>query len=229
MMQGCDPRSHSHAVDASFIKSAAELADKSAGFISPHPNFGCVIAAGKVVGEGYLYAQGTTPAEVQAVEAAGVCCQDATAYLNMEPGDCHGEHTAVSALVKSGIKRVVIGIRHPLNHLRGSAIQALRSEGVQVDVLGEDLQSDIVEEARKSCLLVNGPLIIRAASKVPYSVLKYAMTLDGKIATTSGHASWISSKLSRCRVFELRGRSDAVIVGGNTVRKDSMGLSCLFH
>lgn len=215
----------SHALDASYIKRAAELADKSAGFTSPHPNYGCVIAAGKVAGEGYLYAQGTTPAEVQAVEAAGAWCRDATAYLNMEPGDCHGELTAVSALVKSGIKRVVVGIRHPLKHLRGSAIQALRSEGVQVDVLGENLQSDILEEARKSCLLVNGPLIIRAAYQVPYSVLKYAMTLDGKIATNSGHASWISSKLSRCRVFELRGRSDAVIVGGNTVRKDNPRLT----
>jgi len=94
--------SSSHAIDASFIRRAAELADKSACFTSPHPNFGCVIAAGagKVVGEGYLYAQGTTPAEVQAVEAAGAFCRDATAYLNMEPGDCHGEHTAVSALVK---------------------------------------------------------------------------------------------------------------------------------
>lgn len=217
----------SHAIDVSFIKRAAELADKSAGFTSPHPNFGCVISAGaeKVVGEGYLYAEGTTPAEVQAVEAAGAFCRDATAYLNMEPGDCHGEHTAVSALVKAGIKRVVIGMRHPLEHLRGSAIQALRSEGVQVDVLGEDLQSDVAEEALKSCLLVNAPLVIRASSRVPYSVLKYAMTLDGKIATSSGHSSWISSKESRCHVSELRGRSDAVIVGGNTVRKDNPRLT----
>lgn len=169
----------SHAVDAYYIKRAVELADKSAGFSSPHPNFGCIIEAGRVVGEGYLYAQGTTSAEVQAVEAAGDWCRGATAYLNMEPGDCHGEHTAVSALVQAGLKRVVVGMRHPSKHLRGSAIQALRSEGIQVDVLGEDLQSDVVEEALKSCLLVNAPLVVRAASQVPYSVFKYAMTLDG--------------------------------------------------
>ncbi|XP_021734368.1 riboflavin biosynthesis protein PYRR, chloroplastic-like [Chenopodium quinoa] len=215
----------SHSVDAYYIKRAVELADKSAGFSSPHPNFGCVIEAGRIVGEGYLYAQGTTAAEVQAVEAAGEWCRGATAYLNMECGDCHGERTAVSALVQAGVKRVVVGMRHPLKHLRGGAIQALRSEGIHVDVLGEDLQSDVAEEALKSCLLVNAPLVVRAASHVPYSVLKYAMTLDGKIATNKGHSVWISSNLSRCRVLELRGRSDAIIVGGNTVRNDNPRLT----
>lgn len=112
-----------------------------------------------------------------------------------------------------------------MQHLRGSAIRALRSEELQVDVLGEDLQSKTIEEALKSCLLVNAPLLYRAASRVPFSVLKYAMTLDGKIAASSGHASWISSKKSRSRVFELRGRSDAVIVGGNTVRMDNPRLT----
>lgn len=95
---------NSHALDASYIQRAAVLADKSAGHTSPHPNFGCVIVtpAGKVAGEGYLYAQGTKPAEVQAVEAAGGRdrCQGATAYLNMEPGDCYGDRAAVSALIQ---------------------------------------------------------------------------------------------------------------------------------
>lgn len=94
--------SHSHALDAGYIRRAAHLADKSAGFTSPHPNFGCVIAtpSGDVAGEGYLYAQGTSPAEVQAVTSAGESCRGATAYLNMEPGDCDGDSTAVSALLQ---------------------------------------------------------------------------------------------------------------------------------
>ncbi|XP_009778198.1 riboflavin biosynthesis protein PYRR, chloroplastic [Nicotiana sylvestris] len=219
-----------HALDSLYIKRAAELADKSAGFTAPHPNFGCVIAhpnngGGTVVGEGYLYAEGTIPAEVQAVEAAVERCRGATAYLNMEPGDCHSNSSAVSALIKAGISRVVIGIRNPLQHLRGNAIHALRSEGLQVDVLGEDTQNKIIEDAVKSCLFVNAPLLYRAACQVPFSVLKYAMTLDGKISASSGHASWISSKKSRTRVFEMRGRSDAVIVGGNTVRRDNPRLT----
>ncbi|KAJ8773060.1 hypothetical protein K2173_028237 [Erythroxylum novogranatense] len=215
------------AEDATFIKRAAQLADKSAGFTSPHPNFGCIIAtpSGKIAGEGFLYAQGTKPAELLAVEVAGESSRGSTAYLNMEPGDCHGDHTAVSALVQAGVSRVVIGIRHPLSHLQGNAVRALRSQGLQVDVLQEDLKSKIFEEARKACLLVNAPLIHRAASRVPFSLLKYAMTLDGKIAASSGHAAWISSRESRNRVFELRGRSDAIIVGGNTLRRDNPRLT----
>ncbi|KAJ0807645.1 putative 5-amino-6-(5-phosphoribosylamino)uracil reductase [Helianthus annuus] len=220
---------HHHALDASYIQRAAELSDKSACFTAPHPNFGCVIAttttSGKVFGEGYLYAEGAKPAEVHAVEAAGEYCRGATAYVNMEPGDCHGDYTAVSALIKAGISRVVIGMRHPLQHLRGKAIHTLRNEGLQVDVLGEDIRSGSIEDALKACRVVNAPLLYRSASRVPFSVLKYAMTLDGKLAASSGHASWISSKKSRSRVFELRGRSDAVIVGGNTVRKDNPRLT----
>ncbi|THU49260.1 hypothetical protein C4D60_Mb06t07680 [Musa balbisiana] len=214
------------AEEAALLRRAAEVADLSAGHTSPHPNFGCVIArGGDVVGEGFLYAQGTKCAELQAVEKAGGLARGATAYLNMEPGDCYSDHTAVSSLVQAGISRVVIGLRHPLQHLRGKAIQSLRSESVQVDVLGEDLQSKTFEDALKSCLMVNAPLLYRAAFRVPFSVLKYAMTLDGKIATMSGHASWISSKVSRGRVFELRGRSDAIVVGGNTVRRDDPQLT----
>ncbi|KAK3435398.1 hypothetical protein EUGRSUZ_C00113 [Eucalyptus grandis] len=221
-----------HAQEAALVRRAAELADKSAGFTSPHPNVGCLVVSGgggggggDVAGEGYLYAQGTKPAEVQAVEAAGERCRGGTAFLNLEPGDCHGDRTAVSALVQAGITRVVIGMRHPLQHLRGNAIRTLRGQGLQVDVFGEDLQSKIIEEAQKACRIVNAPLVYKAASRVPFSVLKYAMTLDGKIAASSGHAAWISSKKSRSRVFELRGRSDAIVVGGNTVRRDNPRLT----
>ncbi|XP_021314969.1 riboflavin biosynthesis protein PYRR, chloroplastic isoform X1 [Sorghum bicolor] len=229
------PASHSsHANDALLLRRAADVADRSAGLTSPHPNFGCVIARPQpntdstdswVVGEGFLYAQGTPCAELLAAQEAGEHACGSTAYLNLEPGDCFGDNTAVGSLVQAGITRVVVGLRHPLKHLRGKAIQALRSEGIQVDVVGEDLQSKLFEEALKSCLTVNAPLLYRAAFHVPFSVLKYAMTADGKIAASSGHASWISGKASRGRVFELRGRSDAVIVGGNTVRFDDPRLT----
>lgn len=90
--------------EAGLVRRAAEVADLSAGRTSPHPNFGCVIARGvDVVGEGFLYAQGTKCAELQAVEMAGALARGATAYLNMEPGDCYSDHTAVSSLVQVGI------------------------------------------------------------------------------------------------------------------------------
>ncbi|KAA0038249.1 hypothetical protein IC582_003602 [Cucumis melo] len=219
--------STSHLFEATFIRRAAEIADKSAGFTAPHPNYGCIIttSSGDVAGEGFLYGQGTESAELQAVQAAGERCRGATAFLNLESSDSPSDNTAVAALVQAGIERVVVGMRHPLQHLRGNAVKALRSQGVLVDVLGEELKSRAVEEARKACLLVNAPLICKASSRVPFSVLKYAMTLDGKIAASSGHAAWISSVSSRQRVFQLRGRSDAVIVGGNTVRQDDPRLT----
>ncbi|XP_020578701.1 riboflavin biosynthesis protein PYRR, chloroplastic [Phalaenopsis equestris] len=220
----CSAASAAH--DNALLIRAAEVADYSAGHTAPHPNFGCVIARNdEVVGEGFLYAQGTKCAELQAVEAAGELARGATAYLNMEPGDCYADQTPVSSLVQAGISRVVVGIRHPLGHLRGKAINFFRNEGVRVDVVGEDLPCKKMEKALRSCLLVNAPLLYRAAFHVPFSVLKYAMTLDGKIAAISGDASWVSSRLSRGRVFELRGRSDAIVVGGNTVRQDDPRLT----
>ncbi|KAG0489309.1 hypothetical protein HPP92_008120 [Vanilla planifolia] len=200
------------ASDNVLLLRAAEVSDLSAGFSAPHPNFGCVIAhGGEVVGEGFLYAQGTKCAELQAVEVAGELARGATAYLNMEPGDCHADPTPVASLVQAGISRVVIGIRHPLGHLRGKAINSLRSEGVRVEVVGEELSSKKLEKALNSCLVVNAPLLYRAAFHVPFSVLKYAMTLD---------ASFLGAEF-----FELRGRSDAIVVGGNTVRRDDPRLT----
>uniref|UniRef100_A0A0E0G6I2 Riboflavin biosynthesis protein PYRR, chloroplastic n=2 Tax=Oryza TaxID=4527 RepID=A0A0E0G6I2_ORYNI len=181
------PRAASHAHDAVLLRRAADAADRSAGLTSPHPNFGCVIARPQletdnaeawVVGEGFLYAQGTPCAELLAAQEAGEHARGATAYLNLEPGDCYGDSTAVSTLVQAGITRVVVGLRHPLKHLRGKAIQSLRNEGIQVDVVGEDLHSKLFKEALKSCLIVNAPLLYRAAFRVPFSVLKYAMTAD---------------------------------------------------
>lgn len=214
-------------VDTQFLLRAAQLADSSAGCTAPHPNSACVIARGPaVVAEAFLYGQGTVSAEVQACHKAGGDARGATAYLNLEPGDCHGDDGGVLALKEAGVSRVVVGLRHPLQHFRGKAINALRSANTRVDVLGEQLRrSTAVEEALKACLEVNAPLLYRAAFKIPFSTLKYAMTLDGKIAASTGHAAWISSKMSRQRVFATRGRSDAIIVGGNTVRRDNPNLT----
>lgn len=209
--------------DADHLLRAAKIADRSGGLTAPHPNFGCVIAQGaKVVGEGYLYAHGSKSAEIQAVESARELAKGATAYLNLEPHVTE----AVSALCEGGIDRIVVGLRNPVREAKGKAIEALRSAGKRVDIWGEAEISGIeAKEAAKACREVNAPILYRSALGIPFSVLKYAMTVDGKIAASSGHAAWVSGPASRELVLELRSRSDAVVVGGNTLRRDDPQLT----
>jgi diaminohydroxyphosphoribosylaminopyrimidine deaminase/5-amino-6-(5-phosphoribosylamino)uracil reductase len=91
-----------------------------AGVTAPHPNAACILVnpSGQVVGSACHRAQGTTPSEVLAVQQARDAARGATAYLNLETGDCHGDESAVAALVGAGVPRVVVGLRHPLAHLR---------------------------------------------------------------------------------------------------------------
>ncbi|CAG9463316.1 unnamed protein product [Pedinophyceae sp. YPF-701] len=217
--------------DIEHLLRAAQLSDENAGITGPHPNAACVIVGpgGEVAGSASQRANGAPSAEVLATRAADGQGQGGVAYVNLEPGDCHGEAAAVRALLASGVSRVVVGMRHPMRHSRGEAIAALRGAGLTVSVLGEaavapGLEGDAAG-ARKKCLRANEALLLRAWSGRPFSVLKYAMTLDGKIATASGHAAWVSSAQSRAQVFDLRGRSAAVIVGGNTVRRDNPRLT----
>lgn len=231
--------------DCRYLASAAKLSESAAGITQPHPNAACILVGpdGRELSSAYQRAQGTTSAEVLAVAAAGPAARGATAYLNLESGDCHGEVAALDALVRGGVSRVVVGMRHPLQHLRSKAVAALRANGVRVDVLtdavrlgggvgsltqsfSEDEEGpSTASEALSACLAANEALLHRAALRRPLSVLKYAMTLDGKIATSMGHSAWVSSSQSRALVFEMRARSDAVIVGGNTVRRDDPRLT----
>ncbi|GJP50996.1 hypothetical protein CLOM_g10149 [Closterium sp. NIES-68] len=218
-----DPR----AVDRAMLQRAVQLATSSAGLTAPHPFAGCVLRRdGRVVAETWLHAQGTASAEKQAVEAAGEAARGATAYLNLEPGDCHGDDSAVYALIQAGVSRVVVGLLNPLPHHHGRAVAMLRQAGVAVDVLGEgELAHPDMHDVARSCRLVNEALLFRADTGLPFSILKYAMTLDGKIAASTGHAAWVTSREARQRVFDVRSLSDAIIVGGNTVRRDNPRLT----
>lgn len=132
------------------------------------------------------------------------------------------------ALIASGVRRVVIGLRHPVTVLRGTAIDALRSAGIIVSVLGESpcvASQEALETADAAVLTANEPLLHVAALGRPLGVLKYAMTLDGKIAASSGHSAWVSGPDSRQQVFKTRANSHAVIVGGQTVRRDDPRLT----
>lgn len=200
------------------------------GLTQPHPNAGCVLVdeAGRPVGEGWQLAQGTESAESAAARAAGGAAAGGTAYLCLEPGDCHGDAAAVRALLAARVSRAVIGLRHPLQHLRSAALRALRDGGMHCTVLGEARTAappGAEAAAAAACAGANEALLHRAALRRPLGLLKYAMTLDGKIATAQGHSAWVSSPESRARVFEARAASDAVVVGGQTVRRDNPRLT----
>jgi len=219
--------------DEAYLIEACELAKSSMTRTEPHPYQGCVLVAPAGAVEtgreehtysGSLWAQGCESAEVIAAREAGDKARGGTAYLNMECGDCDGDDAAVRALLEAGIARCVIGMRHPLPHFRGKAIEALRAAGVVVEILEEEDQ-DGAGVVCETVYATNESLLHRAANERPMGVLKYAMTMDGKIAATSGHSAWVSSKDSRQIVFATRASVNAVIVGGQTVRRDNPQLT----
>ena len=218
--------------ECEIVRAMCALAMSSEGASAPHPLSACAItdANGTTrVARGHE-GQGSTRAEIACVEALvrdGVDVRGGTACVNLEPvhGEVAGETRAVEALVTAGVRRVVVGMLHPLPGLRGRAVKAMRERGIVVDVL-DARASGLEGEVAASCRETNEALLYRVATGLPYSVYKYAMTLDGKIATDNGHSSWVTGAEARERVFRERKRADCIVVGGATVRKDNPRLTC---
>ncbi len=189
------------------------LAKQGAGFTTPSPLVGCVIERDrKVVGEGYQHKAGEPHAVILALRAAGDRAKGATAYVSLEPRNHFGCTSACSEeLVKAEVAKVVVGKADPDPRISGKGIERLRTLGIQI-IVG-------VEEAE--CQRVNEAFVHRVLYQRPFGILKYAMTLDGKIATTAGHSAWFMKEVARTHVHQLRATCDAVIVGGNTVRRDN--------
>ncbi len=202
--------------DAELMLRCCKLAARAAGHTAPNPMVGSVITQGDVVvGEGFHPKAGEPHAEIFALRSAGDRAQGATLYVNLEPCNHTGRTPPCSdAVIGAGIRRVVIGMRDPNPQAKGG-VEKLREAGLDV-VVG-------VEEAR--CRQLNEAFIHRVTYRQPFGILKYAMTLDGKIATSTGHSAWVSGPSSRQQVHQLRSQCDAVIVGGNTVRKDNPNLT----
>jgi len=205
--------------DRQYIHQCLTLAQQAAGQTTPNPMVGCVIIKdGQTIGQGHHPQAGQPHAEIFALRDAadrGHSVAGATAYVSLEPCNHQGRTPPCSqALVKAGIARCVIGMVDPNPKVAGSGIQTLREAGIEVTVG--------VEEA--ACQQLNEAFIRRMVHRQPFGIFKYAMTLDGKIATPSGHSQWITQPAARDRVHHLRATCDAIIVGGNTVRKDNPNL-----
>jgi diaminohydroxyphosphoribosylaminopyrimidine deaminase/5-amino-6-(5-phosphoribosylamino)uracil reductase len=192
---------------------ALTLALRGEGLVEPNPMVGSLIVRdGEIIGEGFHERFGGPHAEVTALEAAGDAARGATAYVTLEPC-CHQGKTSpcTQALVRAGVGRVVVAVEDPFPQVAGKGIAELRAAGVACDV------GALAGEAR----YVLAPYLKRVTTGRPWVIAKWAMTLDGKLATRTGDSQWISSELSRAVVHQLRGRVDAVMVGSGTARTDN--------
>jgi diaminohydroxyphosphoribosylaminopyrimidine deaminase/5-amino-6-(5-phosphoribosylamino)uracil reductase len=198
--------------DQQWMNRALELAERGRGYVEPNPLVGAVVARdGHVVGEGWHERYGEAHAEVNALAAAGESTRGATLYVTLEPCCHHGKTPpCTDAVLRAGIGRVVAAMPDPFPQVSGKGAALLRAAGVTVELgLGKD-------QARRQ----NAPYLKLLATGRPYVHAKWAMSLDGKIATATGDSKWISGEASRRRVHELRGRMDAIVIGGGTVRAD---------
>lgn len=199
------------------MQRCLSLARRALGHTAPNPLVGSVIVQDRqIVGEGFHPGAGQPHAEVFALKAAGDRARGATLYVNLEPCNHYGRTPPCSeALIAAGVKKVVVGMVDPDPRVSGSGIARLRAAGIEV----------LVGVEENDCRQLNEAFIHRILYQKPFGILKYAMTLDGKIATSSGHSAWITGAKARTEVHQMRSACDAVIVGGNTVRRDNPHLT----
>ena len=204
-------------VHITFMQRALALARQANGRTSPNPLVGAVIVKdGKVIGEGYHQKAGTAHAEVHALNAAGENAKGATLYANLEPC-CHWGRTppCTAAVIQAGIANVYIAEVDPNPSVAGKGIRQLENAGIRV-------QTGICTQEAAELNEVHRKYI---QTGTPFVILKTAMSLDGKIATTSGESQWITSEASRLRGHEIRDAVDAILVGRGTVERDNPSLT----
>ncbi len=204
--------------DMIFMRRALELAVQAEGYTTPNPMVGCVITDrdGNIVGEGYHRKAGEPHAEINALQAAGKAALGGTAYVTLEPCAHFGKTgPCCAALVRAGIKRAVIACNDPNPLVCGKGVEYLRQHGVEV----------VVGICREEAELLNERFFVWIRERRPFVTLKYAMTVDGKIASSGGDSKWITGEEARTFAHRLRRQHDGIIVGIGTVLKDDPELT----
>jgi diaminohydroxyphosphoribosylaminopyrimidine deaminase/5-amino-6-(5-phosphoribosylamino)uracil reductase len=199
--------------DDAFMRRALALAAKGGLRTAPNPNVGAVVVrGGRVVGEGFHRIFGGPHAEVAALRAAGAKARGATLYVTLEPCSPHPKKTppCTDLIARSGLKRVVAAMKDPNPAVRGRGLTLIRKAGIRADVgvLEEDARELIAPFAKVQTL------------GLPWVAVKWATTLDGKIATRTGDSRWISNDQSRRWLHGWRDTFQAVLVGSGTVLRD---------
>jgi diaminohydroxyphosphoribosylaminopyrimidine deaminase/5-amino-6-(5-phosphoribosylamino)uracil reductase len=195
-----------------WMQRALDLAARGQGFVEPNPMVGCVIVHGdRSIGEGWHQRFGGPHAEIEALRIAGAAARGATMYVTLEPCCHHGKTPpCVDAILDVGLGRVVIAERDPFPLVNGGGIEQLQRKGLAVDV------GLLTEQSHA----LNAPFHKLVTHSRPWVIAKWAMSLDGKIATLTGESQWITNEASRAVVHQLRGRVDAIVVGRGTVVAD---------
>ncbi|GAX60625.1 diaminohydroxyphosphoribosylaminopyrimidine deaminase / 5-amino-6-(5-phosphoribosylamino)uracil reductase [Candidatus Scalindua japonica] len=203
--------------DNYYMRMAIRLARKGIGKTSPNPMVGAVIVAkGEVIGQGYHKRCGDHHAEINAINSAKQNINGSTFYITLEPCSHYGRTPpCVDALIKETPGRVVVGSLDPNPEVNGKGIKILRSKGIKVDV-------GILEH---ECMRLNKYYFKFVKTGMPYITVKYAQTLDGRIATRGGDSQWISSEASRKYVHRLRSINGGIMVGAGTVTADNPQLT----
>lgn len=204
--------------DEEYMRRALELAQQAEGETSPNPMVGCVLvdSEGTIVGEGYHHKAGQAHAEVNALAAAKQLAQGATAYVTLEPCSHYGRTgPCCVALARAGVRRVVAACTDPNPKVAGQGLEYLRLQGIEVE-------TGVCEQ---EALRLNERFFTWITKKRPFITLKYAMTMDGKLATASGDSKWITGEEARTLAHRLRRQHDAVLVGIGTVLIDDCELT----
>ena len=204
-----------------FMLEALELAQKGMGFTSPNPMVGAVIVRdGEIIGSGYHKKYGDLHAERSAFaycDENGIDCTGADMYVTLEPCCHHGKQPpCTDAVIAHGIKRVFVGSSDPNPLVAGKGTQILREHGI-------DVTEGILKD---ECDALNEIFFHYITTGLPFVTLKYAMTLDGKIACYTGQSKWITGEAAREQVQIERLRHSAIMVGVGTVLADDPMLTC---
>ena len=198
--------------DQEYMLRAIQLAKKGEGWTNPNPMVGAVIVKdGRIIGEGYHKKCGELHAERNAIASLTESAEGATIYVTLEPC-CHYGKTppCTEAIIEQKIKKVVIGSRDPNPKVAGKGAQILRESGITV----------VQDFMREECDRLNPVFFHYITTKTPYVVMKYAMTLDGKIATKTGASKWITGESARQEVQHMRHRYMGIMAGIGTVLAD---------
>jgi len=206
------------AQDEKFMRRALALATRGRGAVEPNPMVGCVLVKrGRIIAEGWHRRFGGPHAERDALRRCRESPAGCTAYVTLEPCCHHGKTPpCTDALIEAGVGRVVAAVVDPFAAVRGHGIEVLRQSGIRVDV----------GLCRSEAEAMNAPYFKLRRTGRPWVTLKWAQSLDGRIAAHTGDSKWITGEPARREAHRLRGRVDAIVVGIDTVLSDNPDLTC---